>query len=81
MQVFSMSSGDYSGVIQNYTELYREIYIIIYGPWTTKGSSLRRLLRTSESNTELYRGIHFNIYSVALGLQWATSRGHVVVLL
>ena len=49
--------------------------------WTTKGSSLGRLLRTSESNTELYRGIHFNIYSFALGLQWATSRGHVVVLL
>ena len=39
------------------------------------------LVRTSESNTEVYRGIHFNIYSVALGLQWATSRGHVVDLI
>ena len=47
--------------LESNTELYREIYIIIYGPWTTKGSSLRRILRTSESNTEVYRGIHFNV--------------------
>ena len=29
-----------------------------------KGSSLRRLLMTSESNTEPYRGIHFNTKSL-----------------
>ena len=32
--------------------------------WTTKGSSLVSLLRTLESKTEIYSGIHYNIWSL-----------------
>ena len=39
----------------------------------------RRLLRTSESNTELYRGISLYYIVLELGLQWVTM-GHVVDL-
>ena len=28
----------------------------------------KRLRRTSESNTEIYRGIHYNIYSPWIGI-------------
>ena len=36
----------------------------ICSPWTTKGSSLKALLRTLENNTELYRGIHYYMQSL-----------------
>ena len=56
-----------------------EGFIIIFSPWNglkwaTKGSSLRRLLRTSKINTEIYIEWYIIIYIVLdLGLQWATS--------
>jgi len=74
MQVFGMSSRKYKGLHNNIVcRLQREVirgdysgleriiqrntiqYIVLQSglQWTTKG-----LLRTSESNTKLYRGIH-----------------------
>ena len=40
----------------------------------------RRLLRPSESNTALYRGIHYNIV-LEMGLQWTTKGSSIRRLL
>ena len=62
-------SGNYSGlqrVIHNYREGYIVLNIVLESGLesTAKGSSLRRLLRTLESNTELNREIHCNKWSL-----------------